>query len=81
MSMCSSAKEYCRPLKKRRRKIQLKTILRAVALLFICAPVVAQQAIVVGVVSDGESDRLGVQQQKYIDELLALTGSEFDVQI
>ena len=57
----------------------MKTILRAVALLFICAPVVAQQAIVVGVVSDGESDRLGVQQQKYIDELLALTGGEFDV--
>ncbi len=81
MSTLSGAKEYCRPLKTIRRKIQLKTILRVVALLLVCAPVVAQQAIVVGVVSDGESDRLGVQQQKYIDELLALTGSEFDVQI
>lgn len=59
----------------------MNRILRAIALLVVCAPVLAQQSIVVGVISDGPSDRLGVQQQKYIDELTALTGSEFDVQI
>jgi len=61
--------------------LQLKNILRVIALLLLCAPVLAQQAIVVGVVSDGPSDRLGVQQQIYIDELIELTGREFDVQI
>ena len=59
----------------------MNKILRAVALLIICAPVLAQQSIVVGVVSDGPSDRLGVQQKIYIDELISLTGREFDVQI
>jgi len=80
-SMSASAEGYCRQPKKTNRKNQLKKILRAVALLLVCAPLLAQQSIVVGVVSDGPSDRLGVQQQKYIDELIALTGREFDVQI
>ena len=81
MSTSSNAKEYCRWPKKTKRKNQLKRILRAVALILICAPVLAQQSIVVGVVSDGPSDRLGGQQQKYLDELIALTGREFDVEI
>ena len=41
----------------------------------------AQESIIVGAVFDGPSDRLGDQQQKFIDELLALTGQEFNVQI
>ncbi len=61
--------------------LQLIKILRVFALLILCAPVLAQQSVVVGVVSDGPFDRLGVQQQKYIDELIELTGREFDVQI
>ena len=81
MSTSSNAKEYCRRPKKTKRKNQLKKILRAVALILICAPVLAQQSIVVGVVSDGPSDRLGGQQQKYLDELIALTDGEFDVEI
>ena len=42
---------------------------------------VAQEPVVVGVVADGESDRFAFQHQKYVDELLALTKSEFDVRI
>ena len=34
-----------------------------------------------GVIYDGPDDRLGEQQQKFVDELLALTGREFNVQI
>lgn len=41
----------------------------------------AEERVVVGVVGDGPSDRFEAQQKKYIDELLALTDSEFDVQI
>ncbi len=44
-------------------------------------PVVAQQQFVVAVITDGPSDRFENEHQKYIDELLALTSSEFDVQI
>lgn len=36
---------------------------------------------VVGVIYDGPGDRLGEQQEKFVDELLALTGREFNVQI
>ncbi|RZV38700.1 MAG: hypothetical protein EX272_02250 [Chromatiales bacterium] len=52
-----------------------------VLLLCIAAPVAAQQTFVVAVVGDGAGDRLSDQQQKYVDELLALTASEFDVQV
>lgn len=41
----------------------------------------AQDKVVVAVVLDGLSDRLSNQQQLYVDELLALTGNEFDVEI
>ena len=41
----------------------------------------AQQRVVVAVVADGANNRLAGQQQKYVDELLALTSSEFDVEI
>lgn len=43
--------------------------------------VLAQQRIGVAVVRDGDNDRLATQQQKYVDELLALTGNEFNVEI
>ena len=51
-----------------------------VVMLF-ATPVVAQQQFVVAVLTDGPSDRFEKEHQKYIDELLALTSSEFDVQI
>lgn len=52
------------------------------ALLFVAAmPAAAEKRFVVAVVADGPSDRFAVQHQKYIDELLALTANEFDVQI
>ena len=41
----------------------------------------AQQRYGVGVVRDGSPDRLQVQQDKYVDELLALADGEFDVDI
>ncbi|MGI9270321.1 MAG: TolC family protein [Woeseiaceae bacterium] len=44
-------------------------------------PAFAQDSVVIAVVDDGPSDRLAGQQQKYIDELLALTSGEFDVQL
>lgn len=52
-----------------------------VVLLCLALPALARQQVVVAVVSDGPSDRFAEQHQKYIDELLALTSNEFDVQI
>jgi len=52
-----------------------------VALILASPALLAQESIVVGVVYDGTNDRLGAQQQKFVDELLALTGREFNVQI
>ena len=49
--------------------------------MLLAVPVVAQEHVVVGVVVDGPSDRFELQHQIYIDELLALTSSEFDVEI
>lgn len=49
--------------------------------LFTALTVYGQEPVVVAVVGDGPADRFAPQQQKYIDELLALTSSEFDVQI
>ena len=48
---------------------------------FIAAPAAAQQQVVVAVVADGQSDRFAFQHQKYIDELVTLTESEFDVRV
>lgn len=56
-------------------------ILVAASLVFAALPVLAQQTYTVAVVGDGRSDRLARQQQQYVDELLALTSSEFDIQI
>lgn len=50
-------------------------------MLSLALPTFAQNSVVVAVVNDGPSDRLAGRQQKYIDELLALTAGEFDVQI
>ena len=58
----------------------MRKILLAV-LLLITVPVMAQQRFVIGVVTDGPGDRFSFQHQKYVDELLALTSSEFDVEI
>lgn len=41
----------------------------------------AQQNFVIGTVNDGPSDRLTQQEEKYVNELLALTESEFNVEI
>lgn len=56
-------------------------IILLVAILAVAGPAVAQDRVVVAVVGDGASDRLAGQHGKYIDELLALTSSEFGVQI
>ena len=45
------------------------------------ATAAAQQQVVVAVVADGQSDRFAFQHQKYIDELVTLTESEFDVRV
>ena len=49
--------------------------------MLVSTTVLAQEPVVVGVISDGPSDRMGEQQQTFVDELLALTGREFNVQI
>ena len=56
-------------------------ILFSIVLVFLVVPAVAQQQVVVAVVGDGPSARLAGQEQTYVDELLALTAGEFDVQI
>ena len=53
----------------------------AIILLLSLAPASAQESVIVAVVDDGPSDRLSGQQQRYIDELLALTSTEFSIQI
>ena len=53
----------------------------AVIPLMVALSVNAQEPVVVAVVSDGPADRFEPQHEKYIDELLALTSSEFDVQV
>lgn len=52
-----------------------------VVLQFLAVPTVAQQQVVVAVIGDGSGDRFQEFHEKYIDELLALTSSEFDVQV
>ncbi|MGI9204254.1 MAG: TolC family protein [Woeseiaceae bacterium] len=61
--------------------IAVRFLLTATFLLGFASVTVAQERIGVAVIRDGEPNRLAVQQQKYVDELLALTGSEFDVDL
>ena len=49
--------------------------------MFAAPPAAAQQSVTVAIVLDGPDDRFSFQHQKYIDELLTLTESEFDVRI
>jgi len=58
-----------------------RSIFLSIGLLVLAFPVMAQEKVVVAVIADGPSDRFELQHQIYIDELLALTASEFDVQI
>ncbi len=46
-----------------------------------CSPALAQERVVVAVIEDGPSARLTGQGELYVQELLALTESEFDVEI
>ncbi len=62
-------------------KGRISSLFVVVALLFLAGPLAAQQTVVVAVISDGPSDRLAEQQQKYVDELLTLTRNDFDVEI
>ncbi len=66
----------------RTRTYRLYEFLLIVVLFALAVPAEAQQQrIVVAVVEDGPSDRLASLQQVYVDELLALTRSDFDVEI
>jgi len=60
--------------------LPVKNVFRII-LMILAMPVFAQEQVVVAVVGDGPSNRLAGQEQIYIDELLALTAGEFDVQI
>lgn len=53
----------------------------SIMLIFLAVPVMAQDQVVVAVINDGPADRLEELHEKFVDELLALTASEFDVQI
>jgi len=64
-----------------RTSLRLFDLFFCITLMCLALPVIAQQQVVVAVVDDGPSDRFSVLHQKYIDELLALTAGEFDVQI
>ena len=50
-------------------------------LTFGAAPAVAQQRFDIAIIDDGAQNRLSDVRQIYIDELLALTGNEFDVRL
>lgn len=52
-----------------------------VMLMYPVLPALAQDKVVVAVVTDGPADRLQEQHMLYTDELLALTANEFDVEI
>lgn len=64
-----------------RISVRLSNIILSIVLAVLALPAYGQAQFVVAVVSDGPSDRLVDQQQKYVDELLALTEGEFDVKI
>lgn len=52
-----------------------------IVLLALAFPLMAQEKVGVAVVADGPSDRFELLHQIYIDELLALTAGEFEVEI
>jgi len=58
----------------------IRALLFATTLL-LAIPAIAQDTVGVAVIDDGPADRLAAEKQKYTDELLALTRSDFDVQI
>lgn len=60
---------------------RLRAIIISLVILLAAGPSLAQQTVVVATVNDGSGSRLEAQQRQYIDELLALTGNEFDVEI
>lgn len=59
----------------------MKKTFLVLAAFLIGTPALSQESIVVGVVSDGPADRMGEQQQTFVEELLALTEREFNVEI
>ncbi len=63
------------------KTFRLYEIFLITLVLCIVAPSQAQERVVVAVVEDGSSDRLSKLQQVYVDELLALARSDFDVEI
>lgn len=77
--MWNSASANCPPPEESSQP--LKNIFLVIALLLVNSLVLAQDALVVGVISDGPSDRLAEQQARFVEELLALTGREFNVEI
>ncbi len=64
-----------------RKSTQFFGAILSVVLAFLMVPAIAQEQVLVAIVGDGPSDRFAAQQQKYVDELLALTSSEFNVEI
>ncbi len=62
-------------------KLRLIVLLSSLLVALLPPHVLAREQVVIAVVSDGPTDRFAPQHQKYIDELLTLTNSEFDVRI
>jgi len=65
-------------------RLAFSVLINAILLLWCIEPSLAQTARIpvgVAVIYDGESERMADRQQKYIDELLTLVASEFDVRI
>ncbi|MCH9693531.1 MAG: TolC family protein [Gammaproteobacteria bacterium] len=60
---------------------RLLSILFCTLALLLALPSFAQQRFVVGHVSDGERDRFSGREQQYTDELMALAGSEFQIEL
>lgn len=69
------------PIKARLHFIAWFAALGIVLVVLPIATAAAQQPIGVAVVLDGPADRFSFQHQKYIDELLILTESEFDIDV
>ncbi len=63
------------------RKSVHARVLAVLVALAMALPAVAQESIVVAVISDGPPERPVFQQQLYVSELLALTEREFDITI
>lgn len=64
-----------------RTSFRFPVALVVVVLSVLAAPAFGQERVVVGVVGDGSRDRFQEYHERYIDELLALTTSEFDVEV